>query len=417
MSDLEKKLNNLKIKKLSNDEKGYLWLDIVYNKEKENSILLLINFKKYMVGGLIALLIVLGGGGAVAASNASVPGDTLFGLDLAVEKARLSLASSDEKKNELRVKFAKERIAETEQIVRETKSFSVRDNDLSGANVTEIEVDVFTNETTVKVEANDRHYGFVTAKKEREEIIGEIKEKYNLTDEQIEAVINFETEDRDSRADDREFLNSANSVFRSEKQKREWEGSLSDINSLLDDSSLTDEEKEEIRVALAELQSLLEENPNVEIKIRTQNGTRIEIEDGEIEIKTKSDSSNSSKSKDNPSANSRGGDIRESADEVFCRGEWRDPEDCNKVNISDDDDDGHDDSDGDDDDSDDDDNNNSGSGNSYDDDDDYHGNNSGSGSSDDDDDSDDDDEDDDSDDDNSGSGNSHDDDDDDRDDD
>lgn len=393
MSNLDKKLNSIKIKNLSEEEKSSLWFGIISNKDRHgDNLLKILILKKYMIGGLIALLLVLGGGGTVVASNSAVPGDALFGVDLAVERARISLATSEEKKNELRLKFAQERIEETEEIVKEG-SVIVRDADLSGSKVSEIEVDVFSNETTVKIEADDRKYGFTTDKTEKGDIISEIKEKYNLSDEQIDSVISFETEDRESRADDRRFLNSENSIFKSERQKREFEGSIEDLNKILNDSRFSEEEKESIRNSLADINTLLAENPNIEIKLRTQDGIRIEIEDGEIEIKTQGNNSSQNRNQNNESFK---GDVRESDDEVFCRGEWRDAEDCddkksddsgsgnNSDDDSDDDNSDHGNSDDNDDDDDhdgEDDDDNSGHGNSDDDDDD---DNSGHGNSDDD---------------------------------
>ena len=61
------------------------------------------------------MVLVLGvGGTAVVADNAR-PGDALFGVDQTVENMRLKLAG-DERENELRIKFAEERVAELEDL-------------------------------------------------------------------------------------------------------------------------------------------------------------------------------------------------------------------------------------------------------------------------------------------------------------
>lgn len=311
-----------------------------------------------MAALIIALVVVLGGG-TVAAANAAVPGDALFGLDLAVEKARINFAGDDSKKNELKVKFAEERLAEAKTVVESRGSINVADIDLSEATVTEVEVDVFTNETTVKIEANDRHYGFTTTEKEKAKIIEEIKAKYKLTDAQINDVLSFETEDRVSRADDKGFLNSENSGFKSSKQQREFEGSLSEVADLIANSSLNAEEKAKLSATLAGLVTLLEANPGLEMEIKTKDGFKVEVEDGKIEIKT-----NNGKSDDD--------DNDSDDDKNKGRGKDDRKDDDNDSNDSDDDNEddnsgsGHDDSD---DDSDnDDDDNNSGSGNDDDDD-------------------------------------------------
>lgn len=392
--NLEEKLNKIKIKSLSTDEKNSIWSATVYKKSQNlNKNLLSFNFKKNMIGAILSLILILGGGGAVAAANNSVPGDTLFGLDLALEKAKLSLAGAEEKKNELKVRFAEERISEVNKIIEKRGSVLVREGDLSSSSVTEIEVDVFTNETTVKIEADSKYYGFVTAEKEKEKIINEIKAKYKLTDSQINSVLDFEVEDRDSRADDKGFLNSWNGAsFKSPKEQREFEGSLSDVGDMVLNSNLSDEDKARLGGALASIMLLLEENPNLDLEIKTKDGMKIEVEDGKIEIKT-----NNGKNDDKNDDNSNKPDVRESADEVFCRGEWRDSDDCDESDGGDDDssdddsdDDSNDDSDDGDDSDDDRDNRGRGRGN----DDDY---------DDDEDDSNDDDSSDDNEDDNSGS--------------
>ncbi len=345
MNNFEEKLNKIKVQKASESEKNSMWLGIITKREvyqEKGRMLLIFNFKKHMIGALIALVVILGGGGAVAASNSAMPGDTLFGLDLAVEKARINFIGDDSKKNELKVRFAEERLAEAKTIVESRRSINIADTDLSGATVTEIEVDVFTNETTVKIEANDRHYGFTTTEKEKSKIIDEIKAKYKLTDEQINSVLSFETEDRDSRADDKGFLNSEHSGFKSSKQQREFEGSLSEVADLIADSNLSDEEKAKLSATLAGLVTLLEANPGLEMEIKTKDGFKVEIENGKIEIKTNNGKSEDSKGEDH------GNDVKEDDEEILCRGEWRDPEDCDDSSSDDDNDDGDDDSDDDD---------------------------------------------------------------------
>lgn len=385
--NLEEKLNKIKTKSLSPDEKNSIWSGIVYKKSQDlEKNKLSFNFKKNMIGAILSLILILGGGGAALAANNSVPGDTLFGLDLALEKAKLSLAGAEEKKNELKVRFAEERISEVNKIIEKRGSVLVREGDLSSSSVTEIEVDVFTNETTVKIEANSKYYGFVTAEKEKEKIINEIKAKYKLTDSQINAVLDFEIEDRDSRADDKGFLNSFTSAsFKSPKEQREFEGSLSDVGNMVLNSNLSEEDKTKLGSALASIMLLLEENPNLDLEIKTKDGIKIEVENGKIEIKTENGKSGNN-SDDDSSSRDHGNDVRENQDEVFCRGEWRDSEDCENRDDSDDSDDDSNDND-----SDDSDDNDSDDSNDDDNDDDDSGRGRGrGGDNDDDDDSDDD---------------------------
>lgn len=379
MNNFEEKLNKIKVQKASESEKNSIWLGVVTKREsfkEEFSLLSIFNLKKHMIGALIALLILGGGGGVVAASNASVPGDTLFGVDRAVEQVRLGLAD-DSKKNELRVRFAEERIVEAKEVVSRKSSVNVADVDLSAATLTEVEVDVFTNETTVKLEASDRHYGFVTAEKDKDKIVDEIESKYKLSESSILAVLSFEVEDRASRADDKGFLNSA----KSEKEDDDLEDSLNSVSELLGGDDLSADDRARLDAAFAEILSIVGVNGNAKIRFEDDN-VRVEIKDGEIRIKDRSDDDDSDDDRDddrghgndddrddddNPGNSSGvnvnvgaglnlGGDVREDENEVFCRGEWRDPEDCDK-NDSDDDSD-----------SDNDDDDNSGSGNDDDDD-------------------------------------------------
>lgn len=297
--NLPEKLNKIKIKNLSDEDKNLIWSGIIYKKSKKvGKSLLPFNLKINMIGVLIALAVVLGGGGVVAASNAAVPGDTLYGVDLAAEKAKIALVSGEDKKNNFKIKFAEERLSEVETIVeRRGASFS-QNADLSNSTVTELEINVFTNETTVKIEAGDKKYGFTTVEKEKSKIIEEIKTKYKLTDSQINAVISFETEDRDVRADDRKFLNGGSSLsFKSEKQQKEFEGSLNEVADLVSNSNLSVEQKASISKTLAGIMTLLSTDPNLKMEVKTQDGLKFEIENGKVEIKTntgKGDSSDDS---------------------------------------------------------------------------------------------------------------------------
>ncbi len=70
--------------------------------------------RAWMIPALISFLVVavLSMGGLVASADAAGPGDFLFGLDTAIEDLRLSLTRDDEKKAELRLEFATERLEE-----------------------------------------------------------------------------------------------------------------------------------------------------------------------------------------------------------------------------------------------------------------------------------------------------------------
>ncbi len=71
----------------------------------------------------------------------------------------------------------------------------------------EVEADVFTDTTIVKVELNDRKTIFSTSADTREEVIDAVVARMNLTRAEVDAVLDFEIEDRASRAKDRKKLN------------------------------------------------------------------------------------------------------------------------------------------------------------------------------------------------------------------
>lgn len=65
----------------------------------------------------VLMSVALGGVGSVFASMNSVPGDTLYGLKIAAEKAQLTLADSDEMRARLHVEFANRRADEVSQLL------------------------------------------------------------------------------------------------------------------------------------------------------------------------------------------------------------------------------------------------------------------------------------------------------------
>ena len=74
---------------------------------------------KPMYAIIVAITLLVGGSGAtVAAANNARPGDLLFKLDTAVERVQMAVAKQ-EKKVELRAKFAAERAAEAEELIEE----------------------------------------------------------------------------------------------------------------------------------------------------------------------------------------------------------------------------------------------------------------------------------------------------------
>lgn len=108
---------------------------------------------------LLAIIAVLGlGTGTVMVADDAKPGNALFGIDRAVENIRLSLAN-DNRKNELRIAFAAERIEELEDLLDDEDEDEVEDEDEDenedeeeNENEEESEVESLDEETTANVE-------------------------------------------------------------------------------------------------------------------------------------------------------------------------------------------------------------------------------------------------------------------------
>ena len=72
----------------------------------------------------------------------------------------------------------------------------------------EVEADVFTDTTIVKVERNKTLTIFETDATTSAAIVGEVADRFNLDADDVEAVIDFELEDRASRASDKTVSSS-----------------------------------------------------------------------------------------------------------------------------------------------------------------------------------------------------------------
>lgn len=90
-----------------------------------------------MIPLIVSLLILVGVGGTAAVSDSATPGSLLFPVDQAVEKVRLVFAGED-RKVELKAKFAKERLDEVNELLSEdSDSDSNDDKDSRKGNVEE----------------------------------------------------------------------------------------------------------------------------------------------------------------------------------------------------------------------------------------------------------------------------------------
>ena len=253
------------------------------------------NLKNYMAPLALALILMLGTSGVVAASESARPGDTLFLVDQTVEDIRLALAS-DDKKTLLEGQFAAERLQELSSILSESINRTVATTTNTGTSSTavifEAEADVFTDTTIVEVEINDRKTIFETTATTRDAIVTEIVSRFGVARATVEASLDFETEDRSSRAEER-----SNLTLSSLGEERANQALALTLNYLTR-SNITNEAKDALYAELATLldgvpvkldSKLIRNENNDESRVRIHtNGTddsRIEIRDGEDRIR------------------------------------------------------------------------------------------------------------------------------------
>lgn len=117
-SNLEKKLKETaKANPLTKTEKNMLWAKIESSINKINTFqpLIFFNLNPKFIFALLIILAVIGGSAvAVGASNDAGPGDILYPIDIAIERVQLAL-SKEENKDNLRLKFAQERLKEAQR--------------------------------------------------------------------------------------------------------------------------------------------------------------------------------------------------------------------------------------------------------------------------------------------------------------
>lgn len=310
MPNIEDKLKNIRFRDLDGNEREALWRTITTKKSMHSSPLSFNLALKPMTALLIALAVLFSGTGIVAASDAAKPGDALFGIDLAVERLKMSLAS-DDNRNELARTFAQERLEEIQKL---RGDGSVDDDNASStpstAGLTEAEAEVFTNETVVKLEINDRKFGFVTQAKTREALVTEIVAKYNLEKATVEVKLVIQTEDRASRSDDKTFLNSEtrakSDISLDDDEKRDIQVSLNQVLEILaeDDASSS----VELRAAL---QGILNSSAEGKIKFESDDQkVEFKFKDGSIEMKVKSEDDSRDDSDDRDNSGSDDSDDR-----------------------------------------------------------------------------------------------------------
>ncbi len=163
-----------------------------------------------MVPALLVITLLVSTGGVALASETARPGDFLFPVERAIETARLKVAFSPQTRESLIRMYSEERLTELREIIQEeTRLKKVSENSpLFIASTTlrslAIEADVFTDTTLVKVELNEGKTTFNTDADTRDKVVEEVLIRFpGLTKGQVESSLDFENENRASRAKER----------------------------------------------------------------------------------------------------------------------------------------------------------------------------------------------------------------------
>lgn len=276
--DIEQLLNNT-APTLSEDEKKGVWKNIQKNIQPQpipSPFAFNFAFLKPMPLAALGLIFALSLGGTTAAAQQARPGDLLFPVDQALEEVRLALAFNDTEKATLQIKFAEERLQELRSLLEEDTSTVVETTHSTTTTIVslEAEADVFTDITIVEVELNDRKTTFSTDVKTRAEVVAEISSRYNIPKETVDAVLDFEVEDRASRVSDIANTNKSNDA--------RVNASVKLLATLVDDSE--DDNRSRF---VKELLETLDDRKNVRVEIRKEDKDeiRIEVKDGEDRIR------------------------------------------------------------------------------------------------------------------------------------
>ncbi len=239
-----------------------------------------------MIPAIIAALVVLAGGTTVVVADDATPGDALYGVDRATERVRLVLAS-DEREDELRLRFAEERLDELEEVIEEESDDSDDSDDGgdSAEGLTEAEAKVFTNDTVVKVELNDMKQILVdeNTSTERTDIVMFVAESLGLETDVVDAVLTIEVKNRASTEEDKQVKRIKDKV-RVETALENATVSLAEVAAKLDEKG-NEEANEAVQAVLDRLMLRIETLPD-EVK------TRVEYEvhdDGEETLRLKVD--------------------------------------------------------------------------------------------------------------------------------
>jgi hypothetical protein len=295
--------------------------------------------RKTVLAMVLLLLIGIGGGGTAVASEASRPGDLLFGVERGLEDVRLRLARSQAVREQLSEQFTQERLEELRAIVNEEIVVSSVSSDMqlfSGlgpidTNKLSIEVDVFEDVTVIAGEINDIPFYFETNAKTEIAVIAVILKQFPmLSESQVVEKLDFEIEDRASRQTDRGVV-----TFSPYGQKR-VDTALSEILDFITKHQSDDNQDQILRSVINEIPvatrirfddeqfKVESEDAKIEIDNRGRsrleftdgsNRVRIEERDGDIRIRTEEISTEDDDDDDKEDSSGSGSDDRRDDDD------------------------------------------------------------------------------------------------------
>lgn len=239
--------------------------------------------KKRIVAGILIISLFLGGTGTVFASNDALPGEGLYPLKRAVERAQVSLALTDGSRAEIEFEHATERLREVTALRQregastdETEQVKLRER-----------VQAASDDTSIEIEQ-----AFLSLSR----VHASLSEKGNT---QAASAI----EDNINRLVD----DSRQARF---EVRVENEGGVERVRVRLSDSDSDGDSREDFQGR--------GRGSDDSSSSRSSSGAQ----------KSNSDTSSSTGSSSNSAPAVGTADLQERASEVFCRGEWRDPSDC-----------------------------------------------------------------------------------------
>lgn len=203
--NLKEELKKLKTIKADSDFKVALRLkmlekiggEIFISQVKPISMWRMIFMKKAVLVPIVLIVAILGTGiGGVFASQSALPGDLLYPIKTATEKARVALVINKNKKNELRLKFIERRLEEAEKLAEKFAEKKLQKPELIKSAVEAYENELLRNENLVSKEVKARYQSTLEKIDEKIKDQQDLKESVKKAKEKTEKIKEQIKEDR-----------------------------------------------------------------------------------------------------------------------------------------------------------------------------------------------------------------------------